>query len=514
MSRWRIAVVVSLMAVPLAVLAGFGSVVLWREGLAFWVWWPMMSCFSLGWFLAWYAMRRQREQPAEPVPLHWTDRDRDAWKIVEARAQAVGQLQLVELNEFQFYATLGQEMAQDLARFYHPETTDPYSSLTVPEILTVVELAARDLSDMVDRNVPGGHVMTIRDWRWAKDAAQKATRWYRTASNVYWLGAAVLSPIETGLRFAASQMGVGRPAQMFQQDLIAWFHTAFVHRLGAYLIDLNSGRLRIGANRYRELTEELHRNGAPRAETPVEEVGQVTLTILGQVKMGKSSFINALLGEQKAKTDVLPATSEVTRYELKLPEAPTRLVLLDTVGYSHTGPKQDQLRATEDAAQQSDLLILVLHARSPARQADLEMLRELKQWFAAKPDLRMPKILAVVTHIDLLSPAMEWAPPYNWQEPQRTKEKQIAEALAAVREQLGEYLVGAVPVCVAEGKVYGVEEWFLPALAELLGEAKAVGMLRVLRAEVDAVKVRKVVQQLVNAGEQMLKLWWQSSGKK
>ncbi len=240
----------------------------------------------------------------------------------------------------------------------------------------------------------------------------------------------------------------------------------------------------------------------------------MTLTVLGQVKMGKSSFINALLGEQRARTDVVPATSEVTRYELQMPDVPTRLVLLDTVGYAHTGPKEDQLRATAEAARQSDLLVLVLHARSPARQADVEMMQELRKWFTSNPDLRMPKVLAAVTHIDLLTPAMEWAPPYNWQEPQRTKEKQIAEAIATVHEQLGEYLTAAVPVCVAPGKVHGIEEWFLPALAELLGEAKAVGMLRCLRAEVDTVKVRKVFYQMLNIGEHLLELWVTSRRKR
>ena len=66
----------------------------------------------------------------------------------------------------------------------------------------------------------------------------------------------------TGLRFAASQFGLARPWHMFQQDLIAWFHTAFVHRLGRYLIDLNSGRLRVGAERYRQLTQEPDRQFA------------------------------------------------------------------------------------------------------------------------------------------------------------------------------------------------------------------------------------------------------------
>ena len=58
----------------------------------------------------------------------------------------------------------------------------------------------------------------------------------------------------------------------------------------------------------------------------------MTVTVCGQVKQGKSSLINSLLGEQRARTDVLPATNEITRYELQPEGIPTRLVLLDTVG--------------------------------------------------------------------------------------------------------------------------------------------------------------------------------------
>ena len=67
---------------------------------------------------------------------------------------------------------------------------------------------------------------------------------------------------------------------------------------------------------------------------------------------------------------------------------PTKLVLLDTVGYGHAGPKADQVARDGEAARQSDLLLLVLHARNPGRQADLDMLEQLRQWFAARPDLK------------------------------------------------------------------------------------------------------------------------------
>jgi small GTP-binding protein len=515
MSRWRIAVIAFLILFPFVALAGVGTYYLWYVShIGFYTWWVLFVCLSTGYLLGWYWQRKKRllAPPEAEVPLYWTDRDKRAWKLVEARAEAAAQVSPEKLTDLDFYVAQAKEMAQQLAAFYNPGATDPVGALTIPEILGVVELASQDMTELVDKYLPGGHLLTINDLR----LARRATDWYQSAMNVYWIIAAVFNPVETGLRFAASKVGLSQPLQMLQNNLLVWFYTAFVHRFGTYLVELNSGRLRVGVVRYRQLVQG---RAAPDGRAPqavqaaevghpeaAEDVKRVAITLMGQVKAGKSSLVNALLGEQRAITDVLPATNEVTRYELQPQGSATRLVLLDTVGYGHTGPKEDQLRATQEAAQQSDLVLLVLHARNPARQADLTALTKLRQWFASRPDLKMPRILAVLTHIDLLSPAMEWAPPYDWERPKRTKEQQIDAAVAAVREQLGEYLVGVVPVCAAEGKVYGVNEWLLPALANLLDEAHAVGLLRCLRAEFDAAKIRKVFHQLLAAGKQMGKV--------
>jgi uncharacterized protein len=509
MSRWRVVLVLVLVALPFVFLAATGSYFLWQSGLGFKVWWGMAASMALGYGLGWYWQhKRQLLRPVDfGAPLIWTDRDRQAWQLVEARAQQAQKVNPDQLTEIDFYVKTAQEMALELARFYHPGAADPLGQRTIPEVLAVVELASHDLAELVDEYLPGGHLLTIRNWQQAKQASD----WYQTASKVYWLIAACFSPVNTGLRFAASQIGLSAPLQQLQQNLLVWFYTAFLHRVGTYLIELDSGRLRVGAQRYRELRGQQAPKPAADGEAPA--VGRVTITVLGQVKAGKSSLINALLGEQRARTDVLPATDEITRYDLESPGMASRLVVLDTVGYGHAGPRADQLKATQEAARESDLLLLVMHARNPARQADAAMMRGLKDWFASRPDLKLPPVLGIVTHIDLLSPAMEWSPPYDWQQPQRPKERQMQEALTAVRDQMGEFLVGAAPVCVAEGKVYGVQEWLLPTVAELLEEARSVALLRCLRAEADAGKVKKVFSQLLAAGRQTARVLWESYRK-
>ena len=499
MSRWRIALILTLIAVPFIAFAVIGSYYLWQQGLSMWVWWPLFLVMALGYFLAWH-WQRQKKLIA-PIdfapPLEWTEQDRQAWKLVENRAQAAAQLPPDQFLEMQFYFQTAQEMALELARFYHPKSADPISFVTIPEILAVIEFATHDLAETVDRYLPAGHLLTIHNWRLAK----KMVDWYPTFNKVYWVVAGVLSPVTTAQKFLASQVGVSTPLRALQDNALAFFYTAFVHRLGTYLIELHSGRLRIGASRYLELKRQYAR---PREVTPssdveasVERVGQVTITLMGQVKAGKSSLINALLGDRKAQTDVLPMTAELTRYELQLPDVPTRLVLFDTVGYGHSGPKADQLRATQDAVQKSDLVLLVMHARNPARQADLDMLTALAKWHQERPGLKRPAILGVLTHIDLLSPALEWAPPYDWQSPYRPKEQQIAQALAATREQLGDHLADLTAVCAAEGKNFGVQEELMPRIIRELDEAKAVAFVRCVKAEGDTGKARKVMRQLL-----------------
>src|SRR5207302_8267610 len=114
----------------------------------------------------------------------------------------------------QLYVDTAKDIALELARAYHPDAADPISTLTIPEILAVVELAAHDLAELVDRYFPGGHLLTVKNFR----QARQAVSWYQTANNIYWLITALFNPIQTGLKFAASQVGVSRPWELLQQN--------------------------------------------------------------------------------------------------------------------------------------------------------------------------------------------------------------------------------------------------------------------------------------------------------
>jgi predicted GTPase len=504
MINWRWWVLGALTTAPFLFLMGYGAYALWWSGSFVYVWWPLTGCFVLAFVLGWRWQRKQKLLSVDFTPnLHWTDQDRQAWELVEKRAQTAKAIATDQLTTLDFYVDTARDLASDMAHFYHPGAKDPITNLTLLEILGVVELASHDLAILMEKYLPGSHFLSIKNWR----QANTAIGWYQTISNVGWVVAAVFNPIATGARFAGSHFGLNKPWQKLQENLQVWFYTSFLQRLGSYLIELYGGRLRRGATRYRQLF------GTPSGPAPDAVEQPLSFVIVGQTKMGKSSLVNALLGERKADTDVVKATAEITRYEVHPKEVDAKMVVLDTVGYGNEGPRADQLRATENAAREADVILLVLHARNPARQADLELLQGLANFFQANPNLKKPPILGVLTHIDLLTPAMEWKPPYDWTAGTRPKEKSIAGAVAGAQEQLGEYLMGVVPVCTSEGKEYGVQDGLVPALTNLLEEGRAVALVRCLRAEADKGKAQKVIGQMLAAGTELFKAWW-APGKK
>src|SRR5260221_13582450 len=111
-------------------------------------------------------------------------------------------------------------------------------------------------------------MLTVQDFK----SARKAADWYKIGQSAYWAGAMLFNPIQVGVRWAASRYGLGTILDKLQGNILLWFHTAFVHLLGRYLIEMNSGRLRVGVKRYREIMK-LH--GEPPVEpapgTPPEE---------------------------------------------------------------------------------------------------------------------------------------------------------------------------------------------------------------------------------------------------
>lgn len=524
MTRLRLIVLALLFLTPFLVLTGLGGYFLWREGLL-WVWWPLLGVFGLSYFLAWRWTRGRGALPdtAPPPPGYWTDRDRVAWEKVDAKAKSFESVTLEQISNARHYTDLALDLAAEVGRVYNPASDDPFDNLTLPEVLACVELAAADLEGMVRRYVPGVHLLRMRDVK----TAHKAYGWYKAGQDVWWAGSAVLNPISTGLRYLASRGGLGTLMNRIQGNLLLWFHTAFVHQLGRYLVELNSGRLKVGVKRYREILAQHEEPppdevaarpaAAPAGSAPADPASPgpvaagalsttpapkaITIAVLGAVKAGKSSLVNALLGKRAATVDRLPVVAG-TRYEYALPGGQP-VSLFDTSGYGERIEDEDFAAAAE-ASRDADLILLVTPATNPGRAADVDLLDRLREWFAGKPHLRMPPVVAVVNQIDLLSPKAEWSPPYDWRAGSRPKEVNIRECVAAVREQVGGRATDIVPVCARAGETFGVAEGLVPAVVSHLDHARGSAILRAFDLAASERPVGQVIDQIGNVANAAL----------
>jgi predicted GTPase len=544
MSLWQPVVLLILLALPVAGLGAAGAYLLWERGWFFWAWLPLPLCWGLAFLLARVWKVNYGLKPAEgPLRDHWTDRDAQVWNgFVAGRIAKAREIDPAEFARPDVYQKAVREMADEIARFYHPKTSDPFGSLTVPEIVACAQLISEDMAEMVDRYVPAGHLLTIDRWR----TVAKFPDWYDKGAKLYYAVWAFFNPVGAITRYAASQIGMAPAMNELKGNVVGWFYSEFIKRTGAYLIELNSGRLRVGARRWRELTggragppsEELAPvpaavspapgTAAPTAAAPKAEPaaggkpspsadgpktdgetdgqGGLTVAVVGQVKAGKSSLINALVGRQAAAVDVTPLPHGVTRHSFRPAEGWDTLTMLDTHGYADAGSAADRLPETFEAVQGADLTLLVMDALNAARDPDARFLESMDAWFAARPHLKRPAVLGVLTHVDGLSPAMEWSPPYDgWadESPARPKERSIREAVGYVRETLGPRVAGVVPCCPSPeaggGSAWGVSEAVVPSLAGLLPRARGVSLVRTLHAEADAGRVGRLFGQLTNA---------------
>lgn len=507
-TRFRIAVVSLLVTLPVVFLLGVGVYHLWATGWSFIAWFPIAGCFATAYLLSWVWTKRRVAELKLPsatdnLPNYWTDRDRLAWNEVQAFIAEAKPLKADETANVERYATEAQALALRLVRLDRPAATDPFGHLTLPELLTCAELVTQELNDMTVNYLPGSHLVRIDDLR----LARKAVDWYEKGRGVYWAASAVVNPLKAATQFLVTKIGLQTPMEQLRHSALQWFHVTYLKEVGRYLIELNSGRLKVGAKRYRELMAR-HRDPAKESESaepatePAPGLRPLTIAILGQVKAGKSSLVNALLGEAKAGIAVTPETMGATRYVFAQDGQPL-FVLVDSAGYGLDGANDRDVAAATDLAKSADLIVMVAHARSAGRKADLAFLDAVRAEYTKQPGLILPTVVVALTHIDLLTPAVEWQPPYDWESGDRPKERSIRESVTAAGETFGTRVSAVVPVCTQTGKEYGVVDHLLTTLLNRIGEARGVAIVRALEEESKKRSVGKIGDQLLAAGRKM-----------
>jgi predicted GTPase len=479
----RMAAVISavfLLLLPTLVATAAGFVWLYEHGHA-WTWLVgSLVCSLAGW--AWLrALGKPRVAVSAQPPHGLPPLGQEAWKDVESIAIRAEQ-HADTFTNLEAFGPPVHEILVVVARRYNTKSDRPELEIPAPHALRIVELVARDLRAFLDSTVPLAHAITLND----------VFRFRRIGRLVEWgyrawrLGYFVWNPPAALLREAREPLG--RASLNVVTSAVRRKAVGFVvRRAGSYVIDLYAGTLvldeaRVGefeSNRAQADAATIGRRGVRAASEPLR------IVVVGQVKAGKSSVVNALLGDVAAAVDVVPCTPLVEPYVLRR-DGIDRAIILDTAGHATaTATPHDKRLLVEEIAG-CDLVLVVCSATSAARGPDRELLDALRQWFQERPNRVPPPLVAVVTHVDLLRPRTQWTPPYNIAKPVSDKARSIRDAVDAVAADLGVDAGLVVPVCTAAGRVDNIDEALHPLIVSSLGEADRVRYLRCLREFRDA----------------------------
>jgi uncharacterized protein len=488
-----------LWAVPVAALLPLGLIWLWQaEAVRYWL--AALVLFSAaGYGLQFWLHRTERRwlEDAETQPdPEWPPAADRAWVLVEDLA-AQTKPEDWPIGEGARLVVLGQQTLEQVARHFHPEVDQPLLELTVPHSLLMIERASRDLRDTITDHIPFSHRLTVgslvRAYRW-KPFADRLLGLYRAG---HW----VVNPANALLTEALAQLR-GRGYSMAQDELYRWILQEYVRKVGAYAIDLYSGRLLLSDERPESRPTPASERDL-RAANPLDEpAGEpLRILVLGRASAGKSSLINALFGQLRVATDLLPDTTKMlTPYRLQREGLDIALI------YDTPGSDSIDEQTLRTAAGEADMILWVSAADRPDRHADRESLDSLRAAFAQRLTRRSPPILIVLSHIDRLRPMREWLPPYDLAQPKSLKAESIQAAVEVVAADLAVPIASVIPVCLAGGRVYNVDDVLWAAILDRLDAAQRSRLLRCQDARRREENWSLVRRQLANAGRFLLAL--------
>lgn len=350
-----------------------------------------------------------------------------------------------------------------VAEAYHPDDTDSWLNVAIPEILLLTEETSRNLRQSLITHVPvlrHVQISTMLSSGAIIKGGSKLTGLFRIAR---WLNPS--TAIMNELRAAATD-------QMTQHLTGAAKVTAvklIIREIGETAIKLYSGGYR--------------RTEAEIAAITMATVGvrpppqwPVSILIAGQRNAGKSSLLNALAGDIRVPVGRTLPTEEYYRVEIENAEA-GKLILIDSPGVG-----SEPTKTWLDIMREVDLVLWTTAANRADRAADQRAIRALRAIAKNDPRLREIPVVLVATHADRLDPPMEWTPPYDPVAGGGLKERSMREALAAISGALGIPAERSVIVSVEEvGKgAWNVEDVWARIHAAL-PEAKRKQLERGLR---------------------------------
>jgi uncharacterized protein len=497
---WREIALVILIFLPWVALSLLGLLWLWQNSAV--NWW-LLAAATLG--AAAFALRlgiarnsiieaqAESEKASLPSP-EWGVREKEAWKLVE---QIGRETQPFSFTKAEPVKTAVERTVDAVAEHFHSGAPHARLRITLPEGLLLAERLLRDLRVAIITHVPGAREIRLSDAVRAKETYDRygaaTRRLYSYADVVFRLIRSVGNP-KGGVFAEANRLFVGQVGGFLSLRLRAELTLLLIHEVGRAAIDAHSGRLRLAS-------EELRIAAWAENEAAKEDlVGPVRILLVGQVNGGKSSLLNAMAQQVHRAVGPIPTSEDAKELVLKFEGRP-EVVLIDTPGVASDLATS---RILCDKAETADLILWVASATQSARSLDAEALRKIRGRYLDNADRHMPPILCAVTHIDQLTPASEWAPPYDILQADRPKATSIREAIEHISDLLDISRERIVPVYVREiGGAYNIDLlWNL--IASNLDEARVVKIRR-LQCVAAGFSLPAVLSQMAAGGRWLAK---------
>jgi hypothetical protein len=480
---------------------GFGTIWLWEHG---WLFIAAMLWICAGTLFAILAARWTKNVHPIMPPLDWdspdtfSPRDREAWRIVMEESEAGEALAMEALVGADLYIETGRRLIRRLAGFYHPDTNHPLDQVPLIELLTAIELASEDLAQL-SRQVPGGDLITLSHWRRAVQVAGYLSK----ANDLYSMVSPILNPLSGLVRLGTRELIVKPAWRDMQQNVLRWFYQAFVNRLGVHLIELMSGRLAIGADRYRRLT----RRSLSRAGDRLQENELIVAAVVGARGAGKTRLIDAMARALEGDPKLIRARLEARGLDPSLADRLARVRWIEVPGYPRSVDKE--ARGGRSARQKAlvsavaaDLLILVIDGRKGLQPGDVAFAQEWDLYFIAHLEREAAPSLVVLTGVDQPDFGAVWSPPYDWDTGKGMREAAVRALFDSLRATLPPTFDTLTAAGLPTETPFGVAEHVVPALATQLHRAERAALIRQLQSLSGRSKVGRLLSQVGHQGRQ------------
>lgn len=467
-----------LFLLPILVYVGIGGYALWKSGLLLWIGWVLPVFWMITWVVAWYWPAKSIHSQLEEfkTPSHWTKRDHAAREILRQYQERVDEYTPEQLIDLHFYLDRGQQLAKDLAKVYHPEANDPISELTVPEVVAAARLAVDDLEDWLLKSVPGSHLVTIDQWK----GLAHAPKWVGRAQNAAWAASLLINPANA-IRLATKRGLLDPAVEKLKSEFLAMAYLRFVRRLGFYLIEMNSGRLRGGSRRYLDSFSHRAMIGADfNYSGEVDE--DLHVLIVAPEDVDRMNIIQALGAElvQSESED----KKEESAYELKLPEKGVRLLFHHAPAFDASKLSWWTSRSMHKAVESADLVVFVKQADHELRAGEEKFFRKFEGWFSDSQEFA-PLVVCLLS---------------GKEETQITSADHVRDS---INEIIADHISGFVMIQSSDD----ISSRLRPKIVDLLGHASAAAAVRDYHEELGKERMSAVFGQLKHSTSEVLTSW-------